>query len=149
MIGQCLHLSLELQSAASSEGAEILTFCLLEAWETLSARSRAAARQNVIVSRHRQCIADTHDDPGCARHTPTYVFVTLHSRAFHRDQRDQLASFPTLGTRLQSPLHLKTQGSQRTAHSTVRPRGMLPILSRKYPVRIALKLTSPRNNNLA
>jgi hypothetical protein len=54
MIGQCLHVSLELQNAASSEGAEILTVCFLEAWWMLSARSRAAARQNVIVSRHRQ-----------------------------------------------------------------------------------------------
>lgn len=94
-------------------------------------------------------IADALDDPRRSRHTPTCFFVTMRFRAFHRDHRDQLASFPTLGTRMQNALHLKLQGCQRTACAAVRPLSMLPMLSRMYPVRHALKLTSPRNNNFA
>lgn len=94
------------------------------------------------ASQMRPTIQDAQD-------TPTSVFVTLRTRAFHRDHRDQLASFPTLGTRVQTALHLQPQGSQRTARVAARPLETLPILSRMYPARLALKLTSPRNNNFA
>ena len=108
----------------------------------LSARSRAAG----AAERHSSSSSpDAPDGPRRPRQHQSHFFVILRTRTFHRDHRDPLANFPTLGI----PLHLKSLGFLCTSLPVTLPLYNTPILSRMYPAAIALKLTTPHNNNFA
>lgn len=142
MIGQWLQPFLEKLSTASSEGAQFLILYLQKVWGSCQRGRVQLARQNVILHRHHQM------HPMVQGVQDSISPVSLLSCALVRFIATIVTLLPT-SPHSAFTLYLKSLGFLCTSRPVTLPLYNTPILSRMYPAAIALKLTTPHNNNFA